>query len=602
MSHGTVAGCPAILETPISHHADAVSRNEEPDATAIALVAFLRAEGAASMRHGGGRTLLDHLVETYWIVRRWGQPEWLQHAALIHSVYGTESYGRQVVSLGRRGEVTGVAGSQAERLAYLFHVTPRRPLLAGTHLWARDLPRRSAVGRRDLDGDDPATRSELDALVLLHIANLADQARAADGSPGEWLVRIRGLAELLLDSDTVTPPLFTARLAAFDDAGEAATRRAYLEAMSDDGEARLSALALAAALCPVVPEPCVWLAHLSRCRGDAVSSSSWAAHARDRLAMLGTAWDKRLTFEQWLALLDALERASEAEAEAGPTRAADPRALFESVVRDQPVERPTPRSLHRSAAIGPSAVAALDAEGGRRRFQRYIDGLAEAGGPVSGAIYPDLPGRPWHDPQRFPIVGYLESNFAAIRDEVLALDARRFHRESERIGRTGDWDVAFLYERGRRHDDVCAACPTTARAIETYPAIRTLGGLIYVSRMRAATHIEAHRGPTNLRVRCHLAIKVPDGDCAIRVGGQTRAWQEGTCLVFDDFFVHEAWNQTEEDRIVLIVDLWHPGLSDAEVILLEALHSYAYYHANRLSRYWSANARAARQTVPDGLA
>ena len=119
--------------------------------------------------------------------------------------------------------------------------------------------------------------------------------------------------------------------------------------------------------------------------------------------------------------------------------------------------------------------------------------------------------RPWHDPSEFPLVAELEARFPEIRAEVLALDDTRFHRESERIGRTGDWDVVFLYERGRRHDDVCAACPVTARAIEAHRTVRTVAGLIYVSRMRPRTHISAHRGPTNLRLRCHLAIAVPDG-------------------------------------------------------------------------------------------
>jgi aspartate beta-hydroxylase len=63
--------------------------------------------------------------------------------------------------------------------------------------------------------------------------------------------------------------------------------------------------------------------------------------------------------------------------------------------------------------------------------------------------------------------------------------------------------------------------------------------------------------------------------------------------VFDDYFEHEAWNHTDEDRLVLIVDLWHPGLSETEVMLLEGLQGYAHSHAERLARYWSANARAA---------
>jgi aspartate beta-hydroxylase len=134
-----------------------------------------------------------------------------------------------------------------------------------------------------------------------------------------------------------------------------------------------------------------------------------------------------------------------------------------------------------------------------------------------------------------------------------------------------------------------------ARAIEANRTVRTVAGLVYISRMRPGTRISAHRGPTNLRLRCHLAVAVPEGDCAIRVGAQTERWREGECLVFDDSYDHDAWNHTNEDRIVLIVDLWHPGLSDVEVRLLEGLHAYAYRHARRLSRYWAANDAAARE-------
>jgi aspartate beta-hydroxylase len=199
------------------------------------------------------------------------------------------------------------------------------------------------------------------------------------------------------------------------------------------------------------------------------------------------------------------------------------------------------------------------------------------------------------------LVEDLETNFDAIREELLALPARLFHSESERIDRTGEWDVAFLYERGRRHDEVLAACPVTARAIESPATVRTMAGLIYVSRMRPGTHIATHRGPTNLRLRCHLGLVVPAGDCAIRVGDQTRRWETGRCIIFDDHFEHEAWNHTDQDRIVLIVDVWHPGLSELEVQRIEGLQAYAAFHARRLNRYWSTNA-AARAAAPEGTA
>jgi Aspartyl/Asparaginyl beta-hydroxylase len=493
------------------------------------LIAFLDAEGAGDVSHSRGRSLLDHLVDTAGIVRRWAQPEWLADAALIHSVYGTEAFHAQLVSLSRRSELATVAGDRAERLAYLFSVTPRRPLLAGTHLWARNLP-----------SVESATRDELDALVLLHMANIAEQAS------GLWLARLRELAELLPESDR---PLFTTQLASFDEEDEALTRTAYLDGLAGDGsEARL---ALAAAACPVVAEPCVWLAHLAASQDDDAASRAWAAQARKRLWALGTAWDKRRSFDDWLAAIDSLE-----------SRAND------------------------------VSIAPRDAEAGRTRFQRYVEGFVDDGRRRPGLVYPDLPSRPWHDPRDFPLVAYLESHFDEIRAELLALTD--FHPESERIGRTGDWDVAFLYERGRRHDDACDACPVTTRGVEMHSTVRTLAGLIYVSRMRAHTHIEAHRGPTNLRVRCHLGLQVPDGDCAIRVGDETRRWDEGRCLVFDDHFEHEAWNHTDDDRVVLIVDLWHPALSDAEVRLLGGLDTYTQVHAERLARYWSTNARAVR--------
>ncbi len=524
------------------------------DATADAIVTFLRDRGADATSHAGGRTLLDHLIGTAAILRRWGQPAILQHAALVHSVYGTEAFHERLVAPTRRHEVAGVAGGQAERLAHLFSVTPRGPLFAGTHLWARDLPTRAsaaddaALGESLLGG--PPSRDELDALVLLHMANLADQAQSPDGSPGRWLTRVRDLARHL-DPERIAVPAFVPALAAFTEADEARIRAAYLAALRAPVEQRSGRMAIVAAACPVLAEPCAWLARLARDAGDDAVATAWTALARQRLTALGTAWDKRSSYDEWLAL----------------------------------IERPRGEDAAGGRAEPP---AAWDRD--RERFLRYVESLADD---PAGGIYPELPAQPWLNPSAFPLVTYLESRHAAIRAEILALDAARFHRESERIGRTGDWDVVFLYERGRRRDDVCAACPVTARGIDALGAVRTMAGLVYVSRMRAGTHISAHHGPTNLRVRCHLGISVPDGDCAIRVGGETRHWEAGRCLVFDDHFEHEAWNHTGEDRIVLIVDLWHPALSAPEVALLEALHGYADLHARRLSRYWAANAAAA---------
>jgi aspartate beta-hydroxylase len=83
------------------------------------------------------------------------------------------------------------------------------------------------------------------------------------------------------------------------------------------------------------------------------------------------------------------------------------------------------------------------------------------------------------------------------------------------------------------------------------------------SVLRPGTHILPHRGVTNTRLVTHLPLIVPP-DCALRVGGETHVWQEGRCVTFDDTFEHEAWNHSERDRVVLIVDSWNPDLSEAE--------------------------------------
>jgi Aspartyl/Asparaginyl beta-hydroxylase/Domain of unknown function (DUF6817) len=569
------------------------------DLRAARIATFLRAAGAAEHRHGGGRSLLDHLLGTYDLVRRWNQPVWLCHAALVHSVYGTDVHDRPLLSASSRGDLGELAGDRAERLAYLFCVTPRPVLFAGTHRWVRDVPVRPLVGETGATDQPQPGRDELDALVLLHMANLAEQARTPGGSPGRWLVRLRRLAELLVDSDAVTLPLFCAGLATLTDEDEALARRLYRlgTAGIGDPEAAADRLALASAVCPVVAEPCVWQGYLAQRRGDLAMASDWGHRARRRLLDLGTPWDKRLTLEEWLELAGRLGRAG-LRLPAPDGAVTGPRALYEALVGGQRapgVRRGAPAG-RRAADRPPPGTA------GTTRFQRYMEELAQADGSgrVARTPYPDLDTQPWHDPAAFPLARYLRAHSAEIRNEVLALDSSRFHPESERIGRSGDWDVAFLYERGRRHDEVCDACPVTTRGIEGHDVMRTMSGLIYVSRMRPGTHIAAHRGPTNLRLRCHLGITVPAGDCAIRVGDETRRWVEGECLVFDDHFEHEAWNHTGGDRVVLIVDLWHPGLSPAEIRLLEGLHGYALAAARQLTRYWSSNAAAAA-TSPDAL-
>jgi len=88
------------------------------------------------------------------------------------------------------------------------------------------------------------------------------------------------------------------------------------------------------------------------------------------------------------------------------------------------------------------------------------------------------------------------------------------------------------------------------------------------SSLKPGTHIVPHVGYSNGVLRCHLGLFVADG-CALRVKTQTRSWQEGKCLIFDDTVEHEAWNYSDANRIVLLIDFKNPdatGNDQSQVI------------------------------------
>ena len=86
--------------------------------------------------------------------------------------------------------------------------------------------------------------------------------------------------------------------------------------------------------------------------------------------------------------------------------------------------------------------------------------------------------------------------------------------------------------------------------------------------MEGGTHVWAHCGPTNCRLRAHLGLVVPNEGVGkrptLRVEDRTLHWEEGKMFVFDDSFEHEVWHNGTKRRLVLIVDLWHPELTQQQ--------------------------------------
>ena len=208
-----------------------------------------------------------------------------------------------------------------------------------------------------------------------------------------------------------------------------------------------------------------------------------------------------------------------------------------------------------------------------------------------GIHYPFLPADEFFDRAHFPWMSELEARMPEIRAEALALlqtkdsgSLRPYIRQDpgmpenkwSPLDQSLDWGASFLWEYGVRNDAVCAQCPNTAAALAAVPQSHLPGKAptAFFSVLKGGAHIPPHTGVTNTRTIIHLPLVVPAG-CAFRVGGETREWREGEAFAFDDTIEHEAWNRSDDERIVLIFDVWNPHLSDVEKELLTKLFAVA---------------------------
>ncbi|WP_323373648.1 aspartyl/asparaginyl beta-hydroxylase domain-containing protein [Plantactinospora alkalitolerans] len=159
------------------------------------------------------------------------------------------------------------------------------------------------------------------------------------------------------------------------------------------------------------------------------------------------------------------------------------------------------------------------------------------------------------DEAPYPFLEDLRGAWSDIRTECLALGDDLFEPWVQREMYGTGWSVYGLVAFGTRIDAALAACPSTAEALCRVPGLTTAG----FSRMAPGTHIKPHEGWVTTVYRAHLGLVVPDGDCALRVGSQTRPWQEGGLFLFDDTVDHEAWNYADSSRTVLLFDFLRPG-------------------------------------------
>jgi aspartyl/asparaginyl beta-hydroxylase (cupin superfamily) len=193
--------------------------------------------------------------------------------------------------------------------------------------------------------------------------------------------------------------------------------------------------------------------------------------------------------------------------------------------------------------------------------------------------YPGVPEMEVHPREQFPGLDALESATGAIRAEFDALISAEaaemvpYIQYPERVplgqwrelNRSPKWTAIHLLQNGQRVETNARHCPVTMEAIARLPQPDIPGASpnAMFSLLAPKTRIPPHTGVANVRLVCHLPLIVP-ANCGFRCGETRLEWTVGKAFVFDDTIEHEAWNDSDELRVVLIVDLWAPALSRDE--------------------------------------
>lgn len=195
--------------------------------------------------------------------------------------------------------------------------------------------------------------------------------------------------------------------------------------------------------------------------------------------------------------------------------------------------------------------------------------------------WPGLPDTPFFDTYDPPWLAELEGMTEIIQAEFEAAYSDRASGaapyvsfdQSTPVGPWGalnhsrDWSAIHLIRHGSVNPVAAQFCPSTMDFFtragkDRQPDIAGLTPNLMFSILAPHTHIPPHHGVANFRAVLHLPLIVPE-PCRFRVGAEERAWQRGKAWVFDDTIEHEAWNDSDLPRVILIADVWRPEITAA---------------------------------------
>jgi aspartyl/asparaginyl beta-hydroxylase (cupin superfamily) len=242
----------------------------------------------------------------------------------------------------------------------------------------------------------------------------------------------------------------------------------------------------------------------------------------------------------------------------------------------------------------------------RRRVKRYGKRFTQwlSAYQARQSLVPDTP---FVDPAHFSFLSEFEDRWEEILGDVDNILKFREHipgfqdvsPDQYRIATAGNWKTFFLYGFGNPLKRNCEQAPITADIISRVPTVHTA----WFSILAPGYHIPAHTGVTKGILRAHLGLIIPKEQekCRIRVGDEFKTWAPGKIFIIDDTYEHEVWNDTDEERVVLLLDFNRPmriGGRFMNWLLMKVMKLTAFYQEPKKniqdfeSRFEAATKRA----------
>ena len=220
----------------------------------------------------------------------------------------------------------------------------------------------------------------------------------------------------------------------------------------------------------------------------------------------------------------------------------------------------------------------MDRPGLGYRFARLVTNFAER----MNLKYSRVGNPPVYGNATFPWAAEIEAEWHLIRAELDRLLTRKdelpgFHEiatDVRTISADRNWKTFLICGYGIKSQEAIETCPETWRILQKIPGLTS--GLFSI--FEPGKHLPAHRGPYNGVLRFHLGLIVPaePDKIGIRVANQICHWQEGKALIFDDAYEHEAWNHSDQVRVVLFVDFVKPLRFPANLVNWFILHAAVF--------------------------